>query len=109
MSERKQPDPEGIPAPIPIDGTLDLHAFRPQDVKPLVQDYLQACRERGILLVRIIHGKGIGVLRRTVHSLLAKRPDVIEYHLDFDAFGGRGATIVRLRPMDPPPRPEKEA
>ncbi|HWR68032.1 MAG TPA: Smr/MutS family protein, partial [Desulfomonilia bacterium] len=53
-----------------VDGTLDLHMFSPRDIKDLVPDYLEECREKGILSVRIIHGKGTGTLRRTVHAIL---------------------------------------
>ena len=63
----------------PIDGTLDLHTFRPEDIKDLVPDYLDECRRRGILRVRIIHGKGTGVLQRIVHSILAGLPEVTDY------------------------------
>jgi len=86
------------PVELPIDGVLDLHTFNPREVKSLVLEYLAACRERGILQVRIIHGKGIGNLRRTVHAILSKHPDVITFALDHPQFGGWGATIVRLRP-----------
>jgi len=65
----------------------------------LVLDYLAACRERGILQVRIIHGKGVGNLRRTVHAILAKHPDVVSFALDYPQFGGWGATIVQLRKL----------
>ena len=82
---------------LPIDGVLDLHTFKPREVKELVLDYLAACRERNICQVRIIHGKGIGNLRRSVHSILAKHPDVISFTLDHPQFGGWGATIVQLR------------
>ncbi len=61
---------------VPIEGTLDLHTFRPEDVKDLVPDYINECRERGIFKVKIIHGKGIGVLRNIVHSVLDKMPEV---------------------------------
>ena len=86
------------PVPLPIDGVLDLHTFNPREVKDLVLDYLAECQKRGILQVRIIHGKGIGNLRRTVHSLLTKHPEVVFFTLDHPQFGGWGATLVRLKP-----------
>ncbi len=84
---------------LPIDGTLDLHTFRPDEVKDLVPDYLNACRERGILQVRIIHGKGTGMLREKVHAILRKMPEVVSFSLAGEDGGGWGATIVTLRPM----------
>jgi DNA-nicking Smr family endonuclease len=85
------------PIEIPIDGTLDLHTFHPRDVKALVPDYLAACRERGILEVRIVHGKGTGALRRTVQAILSRLPEVDSYGQALDDAGGWGATVVRLR------------
>jgi DNA-nicking Smr family endonuclease len=85
------------PVELPIDGVLDLHTFHPRDLKTLVPDYLLACQERGILQVRIIHGKGIGALRRTVHAILAKHREVVSYTLDHPEYGGWGATLVCLR------------
>ena len=82
---------------IPIDGTLDLHTFRPRDVKELIPDYLSACHERGIFTVRIIHGKGTGRLRRTVHAILERLPDVQSFRPGSSNSGGWGATIVALR------------
>ena len=81
---------------VPIDGTLDLHTFAPGDVSSLVEEYLWACLEKGIYEVRIIHGKGKGVLRRIVHARLEKHPDVIDFGLD-PGSSGWGATIVRLK------------
>ncbi len=83
------------PIEYPIDGVLDLHAFDPRDVKDLVPEYLRACRERGILRVRIVHGKGTGTLRRTVHAVLERLPGVASFRLADDA-SGWGATIVLL-------------
>jgi hypothetical protein len=85
------------PIELPIDGTLDLHTFKPGDVKELVPDYLAACREKGILTVRVIHGKGTGALRRTVHAVLDRLPEVTSYHPAADA-SSWGATIVHLCP-----------
>ena len=86
------------PVPLPIDGVLDLHTFRPTDVKDVVVEYLAECRARGIRRVRIIHGKGMGNLRRTVQALLAREPGVIEFHPASEHLGGWGATIVTLQP-----------
>lgn len=86
------------PVHLPIDGTLDLHAFRPQDVKEVVGDYIQAAHEAGLRLIRLIHGRGIGVQRATVHAVLAAHPlieefwDAPETHL--------GATVARLKNAD---------
>jgi len=92
---------DDAPVPLPIDGVLDLHTFRPQEVKDVVTEYLIECRKRGILRVRIIHGKGIGHLRRTVHAELGRNPLVAEFHLANEHFGGWGATIVQLQPKPP--------
>ncbi len=85
------------PVEYPIDGVLDLHVFAPRDVKGLVPDYLETCREKGILRVRIIHGKGTGTLRRTVHAILERLPYVEDYRLADDA-SSWGATIAFLQP-----------
>jgi dsDNA-specific endonuclease/ATPase MutS2 len=87
------------PAPleIPIDGVLDLHTFKPSEAKELVCEYLRACREKGILRVRIIHGKGTGALLRTVHSVLGKMAEVQSFGLAGPEEGGPGATIVHLK------------
>ena len=85
------------PLQLPIDGVLDLHTFRPRDVKDVVLDYLAACQDRGILQVRIIHGKGIGNLRRTVHAILSKHPEVVSFTLDHAQYGHWGATLVLLQ------------
>jgi DNA-nicking Smr family endonuclease len=83
------------PQEYPIDGILDLHAFQPSDVGDLVPEYLRACQEKGIWRVRIIHGKGTGTLRRSVHALLERSERVATYETAKDA-SGWGATIAYL-------------
>lgn len=85
---------------IPIDGTLDLHTFDPKDVPDLLKEYIDACLEKGINEIRIIHGKGKGVLRDKVHSILKRHALVADFGLDPGA-SGWGATVVRLRKTGP--------
>ena len=84
---------------LPIDGTLDLHTFSPEDVKDLVPEYIDECRRRGILVIRVIHGKGTGTLKGIVHEVLKKNPGVESFEDADPMSGGWGATIVRLRPL----------
>jgi hypothetical protein len=92
-------DPER-PIPLPLDGRLDLHPFHPRDVKPLLEGYLEDCRAAGVLVVEVVHGKGTGALRRTVHTLLQRLPAVESFATADEARGGWGVTIVRLRPPE---------
>ncbi len=85
------------PVEFRISDELDLHTFRPSDVGDLVPDYLEACIEKGIFRLRIIHGKGIGTLRETVHSILKRDDRVENFRLADQAEGSWGATIVWLK------------
>ena len=85
---------------IPIDGVLDLHTFRPGEVKELVPDYITACIERGILALRIIHGTGRGILRAHVRAILARDPRVAEIRNADERAGSFGATLVTLLPAE---------
>ena len=96
MNEDTRP-PWETPVRIPIDGELDLHTFRPSELPALLSDYLEACLEEGLAEIRIIHGKGSGILRRRVRSLLGKHPNVRSYRDAPANAGGWGATIVELR------------
>ena len=87
------------PIEIPINGELDLHTFRPNEIGELVPDYLEACRENDIFTVRIIHGKGTGPLRKGVHAVLDQLPYVLSYHTAPEWNGGWGATMVELKPI----------
>jgi DNA-nicking Smr family endonuclease len=87
---------ENQPIELPIGPELDLHGFRPQDVKDVLLDYIAVCREKGILEVRVVHGKGIGQLRQTVHACLSKHPHVVSFAGATEPFGGTGATWVKL-------------
>lgn len=98
MSEQAE-DPDGEPVELPIDGTLDLHAFAPAELGSLLPEWLRACRERGFTEVRIVHGKGTGALRRSVEALLARSPEVVSHRPADETAGGWGATLARLKPL----------
>src|SRR2546422_11589607 len=95
--ETDEPFPEG-PVDLPITGELDLHSFRPQDLGSLIPDYIEACRAKGIYKIRIVHGKGIGNVRRSVEAILGRHPQVESYVQAGEQMGGWGAAIVTRRP-----------
>ena len=97
---RGQSEPEPEPLVMEVDGELDLHSFSPKEVKPLVLETIEQCRAKGILELRIVHGKGIGNLRRTVHALLERHPAVASFRLGGHGAGSWGATLVDLHPKD---------
>ena len=88
---------DSAPIELPVNGILDLHTFQPCDIKELVPDYIVSCLKQGILQVRIIHGKGVGALQRTVHSILRRIPEALSFHSAGENEGGWGATVVILK------------
>jgi DNA-nicking Smr family endonuclease len=82
---------------IPITGELDLHTFRPGEVTQLLDDYFTECLGRGIHRVRVVHGKGTGALRETVHAHLRQASGVTSFVLCDGTSGGWGATMVTLK------------
>ena len=88
--------PFGEPVTIPLTDTLDLHPFRPKDIPSVVEEYLEQCKQAGYREVRLIHGKGKGVQRNIVRSLLQKHPAVDSFHDTPLEVGSWGATIVAL-------------
>lgn len=86
------------PHKLEINGVLDLHYFKPEDLSTLVDEFIDACLEKEIHEIRIIHGKGIGNIRRSVHALLDRNPHVTGYQLAGPSGGGWGATIANLTP-----------
>jgi dsDNA-specific endonuclease/ATPase MutS2 len=81
---------------IPITDTLDLHPFRPAEVRDVAREYLLEAHARGFTQVRLIHGRGIGVQREGIRALLSSLEFVIDFH-DADASGGGwGSTVVLL-------------
>ena len=90
-------DPFPEPVEIEITDVFDLHTIPPRDVKRVVEEYLRLAHEKGFLVVRIIHGKGVGVQREMVRSILARTDFVFDWTDAPPEAGGLGATIVRLK------------
>lgn len=88
---------DGEPVRIPITGELDLHTFRPAEVASLLESYFAECTRAGLREVRVVHGKGTGTLRETVHACLRRMPQVASFRLGDETSGSWGATLVTLR------------
>ncbi len=86
------------PVEIPINGELDLHTFAPSETAAVLDAYVEACLARGLASLRVIHGKGTGALRETVHAWLRRDPRVKRFRLEDETGGGWGATRVELAP-----------
>lgn len=85
------------PVSIPIEDVLDLHSYSPKEIPNLLHDYLEECSKTGLYSIRIIHGKGTGILKERVRSLLKKMPLVVSFKDAPPEAGGWGATIVLLK------------
>jgi len=86
----------GEPFELPVDGTLDLHAFAPRDAKSVVEEYVTEAHARGVREIRIVHGRGAGVLRGIVQAALEAHPLVEAFWDDTDAhLGATGARLAR--------------
>jgi len=90
----ENPFPETVE--LEISDSLDLHAFHPKDVKAVTEAYLEEARKKGIRLVRLIHGKGIGVQREIVRGVLAETDFIKSFKSGDEMSGGWGATIAEL-------------
>ncbi len=97
MDEDELDNPFPEPIEIEITDVFDLHTIAPRDVKRVVEEYLLLAHEKGFRCVRIIHGKGIGVQRETVRSILARTDFVLDWTDAPPQAGGLGATIVTLK------------
>jgi|SRR5882724_5137533 len=86
------------PVEIPITDTLDLHPFRPGEIREVARTYLEEARARGFRQVRLIHGRGIGMQRENIRKLLASLDFVEDFHDADGSGGGWGATVVMLLP-----------
>lgn len=95
---------EDEPVEVPITEELDLHTFAPRDIPSLVEEYVHACREEGLTLVRLVHGRGRGVQRAEVRRVLARMAEEVASFADAPpASRGWGATLVALRPRNAKP------
>lgn len=90
-------DPPDEPVDVVLAEELDLHTFQPRECADVVEEYVRAAHEAGMHSVRIVHGKGVGTLRRIVHAVLEKHPLVESFRLADERSGSWGATLVELR------------
>lgn len=95
--DRSGDSPFREPVILPVEDSIDLHAFSPKDIPSVVEEYLEQCRRAGIYEIRLIHGRGTGIQRRVVRSLLEKHPLVLSFKDALPESGGWGATVVVLR------------
>jgi DNA-nicking Smr family endonuclease len=93
-------EPSGEAVVLPVTGEIDLHTFAPRDVPSVVEEYLVACREHGLLDVRLVHGRGTGAQRAVVRRLLASLAWVESFRDAAPHSGGWGATVATLRPIE---------
>lgn len=96
MSSEQIENPFPEPVELDITDSLDLHAFSPKDVKAVTIAYLEEARKKGFRIVRLIHGKGIGVQRETVRRVLSETRFVTKFKSGDEFSGGWGATIAEL-------------
>ncbi len=97
-SETSEPDtPFDEPVVVPIEDSIDLHPFSPKDIPSVVEEYLAQCRAKGFYEIRIIHGRGKGIQRRIIRSILERHPQVSSFKDAPPEAGGWGSTVVLLR------------
>lgn len=98
VSHPQSPDPhDGEVVQVPIEDAFDLHPYRPADILRMLDAYLDAALEKGLLEVRLIHGRGKGVQRARVHGFLEQDPRVVRWQQAPPHRGGWGATLAWLR------------
>jgi len=85
------------PVKVPIENIIDLHTYHPKDIPDLLENYLRECQKAGIFSIRIIHGKGTGILKEKVRSVLKKMPLVASFKDAPPESGHWGATVVELK------------
>ena len=96
-SDASKESPFTEPVVIPIQDVIDLHPFAPKNIPSVIEEYLRECLAAGIFKVRIIHGKGAGVQRNVLRSILEKHPAVVSFQDAPPDAGGWGATLVVLK------------
>jgi DNA-nicking Smr family endonuclease len=94
-ADRESPFKE--PVVLPTEDSIDLHPFAPKDIPSVVEEYLEQCGQGGLTEVRIIHGRGTGVQRNIVRSILQRHPRVLSFQDAPAEAGGWGATVIFLK------------
>ena len=96
-SDADSESPFTEPVVLPVEDFIDLHPFAPKDIPSVVEEYIEQCCQSGIFEVRIIHGRGTGVQRNIVRSILQRHPQVVSFQDAPMEAGGWGATVVILK------------
>ncbi len=91
---KKSVQTETINNPMTLEGKLDVRGYTMIEAVDHVQEYVDNALMSNLSSLRIIHGKGTGVLRKAIHAKLREYKDIKEFWHPSAETGGDGVTIV---------------